>query len=136
MHRSGIPDDGFIAGRFIEVFWISGEGGLFQESIRRNVHFSYRPHDRFEALCAQFPEQAIHWIRWKGVGEWIGSSPELLLKKVDDRFETVALAGTLHSDQEELGREGTTGTGECGVPLARRRIERAGWMLKVPDPER
>ena len=64
---------------------------------------SYRPHDHFEALCAEFPEQAVHWIRWKGVGEWIGSSPELLLKKVDDRFETVALAGTLHSDQEEWG---------------------------------
>ena len=64
---------------------------------------SYRPHDHFEALCAEFPEQAVHWIRWKGVGEWIGSSPELLLKKVNDQFETVALAGTLHSDQEEWG---------------------------------
>ena len=103
MHGSGgIPDDGFIAGRFIEVFWISGEGGLFQGP-REERSPSYRPHYHFEALCAQFPEQAVHWIRWKGVGEWIGSSPELLLKKVDDQFETVALAGTLHSDQEEWG---------------------------------
>lgn len=76
---------------------------VFSRVHREERSSSYRPHDHFEALCAQFPEQAVHWIRWKGVGEWIGSSPELLLKKVDDRFETVALAGTLHSDQQEWG---------------------------------
>ena len=76
---------------------------VFSRVHREERSPSYRPHDHFEALCAEFPEQAVHWIRWKGVGEWIGSSPELLLKNVDDRFETVALAGTLHSDQEEWG---------------------------------
>jgi len=76
---------------------------VFSRVHREERSPNYRPHDHFEALCAHFPEQAVHWIRWKGVGEWIGSSPELLLKKVDDRFETVALAGTLHSDQDEWG---------------------------------
>jgi isochorismate synthase len=76
---------------------------VFSRVHREERSPKYRPHDHFEALCAHFPEQAVHWIRWKGVGEWIGSSPELLLKKVDDRFETVALAGTLHSDQDEWG---------------------------------
>ena len=81
----------------------SMEKVVFSRAHKEHRSPSYRPHDHFEALCAQFPEQAVHWIRWKGVGEWIGSSPELLLKKVDDRFETVALAGTLHSDQDEWG---------------------------------
>jgi isochorismate synthase len=89
----------------VDSFKASGslEKVVFSRVHREHRSPSYRPHDHFEALCAQFPEQAVHWIRWKGVGEWIGSSPELLLKKVDDRFETVALAGTLHSDQEEWG---------------------------------
>jgi isochorismate synthase len=61
----------------------------------QELNDNYRADLHFKSLAHSYPDLAVHWIRWKGVGEWIGASPEVLLEYKDNKLYTMALAGTL-----------------------------------------
>ncbi len=50
--------------------------------------------DFFEALCAAYPQAFVYLISSQNFGCWIGATPETLLKRSENRAETMALAGT------------------------------------------
>ena len=51
--------------------------------------------DLYFSLAEKYPNAFVYLISIKGVGSWIGATPELLLRVEDSRwFETVSLAGT------------------------------------------
>ncbi len=49
----------------------------------------------FLELSQVYKNHALYWLRHSEIGEWMGASPELLLKKDGKRIFTHALAGTL-----------------------------------------
>ena len=55
----------------------------------------------FEQLCRQYPKAFIYIFHLPGKGVWAGATPETLLQKHGDYFETMALAGTQKRPQEE-----------------------------------
>ncbi len=56
------------------------------------------PESAFAAKCAEFPDAFVYLMQHPATGTWTGASPELLLKRRGDQFETVALAGTRRMD--------------------------------------
>lgn len=52
--------------------------------------------EAFQKLCVAYPQALISFVTIPGVGNWLGASPEVLVR-VEDKsvFRTVALAGTL-----------------------------------------
>lgn len=55
----------------------------------------------FEALCALYPTAFVSIYQLPGLGCWIGASPELLLSRHDNHFESMSLAGTLSPQSNE-----------------------------------
>lgn len=53
-----------------------------------------QPIQLFEALCALYPEAFVSLCQLPGLGCWIGASPELLLARSGEKFESMSLAGT------------------------------------------
>ncbi len=47
----------------------------------------------YESLCKAYSNAAVYWLQYKNE-MWIGASPELLLRKRNNSFQTVSLAGT------------------------------------------
>lgn len=56
------------------------------------------PEAAFAAKCAEFPDAFVYLLQHPAAGTWTGATPELLLKRDGDAFETVALAGTRRVD--------------------------------------
>lgn len=48
----------------------------------------------FNQLCTAYPDAFVFFLSTPQLGSWIGASPELLLKRDGDKWETMALAGT------------------------------------------
>lgn len=52
----------------------------------------------FESLCNDYETAFVSWFSIPGQTSWMGASPEILLKQVGDECMTVALAGTIPSE--------------------------------------
>lgn len=48
----------------------------------------------FNTLCEKYPEAMVTLVSIKGIGTWIGATPEVLLSVSNKKLTTVALAGT------------------------------------------
>ncbi|HRG79967.1 MAG TPA: chorismate-binding protein [Cyclobacteriaceae bacterium] len=49
----------------------------------------------FDLLCEKHPNALISMVSSPATGTWMGATPELLVSTVQNKFKTVALAGTL-----------------------------------------
>jgi len=58
----------------------------------------------FNKACATYPEAFVYLCHTALTGTWLGSSPEPLLEEHDNRWLTVALAGTQTSNQVDTSR--------------------------------
>jgi isochorismate synthase len=54
----------------------------------------------FEQLCRQYSRAFVYVFHLPGMGVWAGATPETLLQKQGDTFETMALAGTQKKPEE------------------------------------
>lgn len=59
----------------------------------------------FNTLCQKYPEAMVSLVSIKGLGTWIGATPELLLSVTDDLLMTVALAGTRVKNSPQWGEK-------------------------------
>jgi len=48
----------------------------------------------FESLCTKYPNAFVYWIFIPGETEWLGASPEQLLKSEQGKIYTMSLAGS------------------------------------------
>lgn len=51
--------------------------------------------EAFDALCQQHPQALVSLVSSPETGTWLGATPELLVSIAQNKFRTVALAGTL-----------------------------------------
>lgn len=63
------------------------------------------PLNFFNTLCQKYPEAMVSLVSIKGLGTWIGATPELLLSVNDNKLMTVALAGTRVKDSPQWGEK-------------------------------
>ena len=55
---------------------------------------SFELEKTFKDLCNNYPKAFVYCVSSTETGTWMGASPELLMKKNEDTFKTVSLAGT------------------------------------------
>lgn len=55
------------------------------------------PSELFETLCEAYPSAFVYHFNDHQLGEWIGASPEILLRRVEDIYFLMSLAGTRSS---------------------------------------
>jgi isochorismate synthase len=55
--------------------------------------------DLFESLCSEYPNAFVYYFNDCKLGEWIGASPEVLLRRIKDQYFLMSLAGTRPSDE-------------------------------------
>lgn len=48
----------------------------------------------FDALCTAYRDACVFMVSYPGVCQWVGATPELLLRSAADGYATMALAGT------------------------------------------
>lgn len=63
-------------------------------SRRRKIHLDTEYDSLFRKLCDRYPNAFIFFISTRDYGNWIGASPELLLRKQGNAITSVSLAGT------------------------------------------
>lgn len=56
--------------------------------------------ETFQILCEAYPDAFVFMFSTPETGTWIGASPELLLRKKDNRVITMALAGTRRAGED------------------------------------
>ena len=54
----------------------------------------------FERLTNQYPSAFVYYFKDALLGEWIGATPEILIKGSGQQFESMSLAGTKKSDDQ------------------------------------
>ncbi|MEN9987735.1 MAG: hypothetical protein RLZZ585_774 [Bacteroidota bacterium] len=54
----------------------------------------------FERLVDTYPNAFVYYFKDSILGEWIGATPETLIKGTNQRFESMSLAGTKKSDDQ------------------------------------
>lgn len=64
------------------------------------VHKSVDAQQMFEVLCETYPNAFVYLISSSHFGTWIGASPEPLIQADDNKGCTVALAGTMRTDEK------------------------------------
>lgn len=81
------------------------QGAMDKVVLGRNTMLAtpqgFCPLQFFNTLCSQYPEAFVSLVSIKGIGTWIGATPERLLKVTPDKLTTVALAGTQLKDQAQ-----------------------------------
>lgn len=73
------------------------KSGVFKKLVLSRIvasDFAGNPMDIFSRACTAYPKAFVYYFKSKLLGEWLGASPELLLRSSGTRLETVALAGT------------------------------------------
>lgn len=55
------------------------------------------PSHLFEELCDKYPAAFVYHFNDRNLGEWIGASPELLLRRIKNHYFLMSLAGTRSS---------------------------------------
>lgn len=68
----------------------------------KRVSFSKNPRQLFFRLVELYPEAFVYLVSSPLFGTWLGATPEILLSVHDGRGTTMALAGTLPSDDEGI----------------------------------
>lgn len=76
------------------------ESGVFEKIVpSRFADFPYTENTDlikvFERLCNNHPQAFVSFVSSPQTGTWMGASPELLVSIVENKFKTIALAGTL-----------------------------------------
>lgn len=61
--------------------------------------------EAFVHACARFPGMMVYLCHTPVSGTWMAITPEILLKRVDKQYETVALAGTMAVPEGETAPE-------------------------------
>ena len=59
------------------------------------------PEDVFRAKCAAYPDAFVYLFAHEVAGVWIGATPEVLLVREGNQFQTTALAGTKADEQRD-----------------------------------
>ena len=54
----------------------------------------------FERLAEAYPNAFVYYFKDPILGEWIGATPEILMKGTNQRFESMSLAGTKKADDQ------------------------------------
>ena len=90
-------------GRFIGEL----QRGTFSKLVlSRNATFDlperFPPLDIFLTACNRYPRMMISYIYTPYTGTWIGSSPEIIVSGSNDNWQTVALAGTMPIEGDEV----------------------------------
>lgn len=67
--------------------------------------FSFSLKQTFETLCTLYPSAFIYCVTSPETGTWIGATPELLIQKKRNQYDTVALAGTRTQDVAWTSKE-------------------------------
>lgn len=65
----------------------------------------FDPYELFSALCEKYPNAFVYLFYSELSGLWIGATPELLISKQKDTYETVSLAGTKLIDEAWTAKE-------------------------------
>jgi len=60
-----------------------------------NLPQTFDPLNSFDKLCEKHPMAMVSLVSSTETGTWLGATPELLVSVGDNKFKTVALAGTL-----------------------------------------
>ena len=66
------------------------------------------PMDLFYRACAMYPRLFIALVETPQSGCWLTATPEILLDSEGDHWRTIALAGTMKLEGEQLNGEGET----------------------------
>jgi len=64
----------------------------------KDVPFDYNPISLYEKLCKVYPDAFVYLISSPLFGTWIGATPEVLLEVAGTDAKTMALAGTLRTN--------------------------------------
>lgn len=59
--------------------------------------------DWFIEMCKKYENAFVYLIRDKTLGIWMGATPELLLSSKGNNYKTIALAGTMKTDDYKKG---------------------------------
>lgn len=62
----------------------------------------------FRCACERYPRMFISLVYTEKSGYWLTATPEILLEKQDAQWRTIALAGTMKLEGEQLDGEGET----------------------------
>ena len=66
------------------------------------------PMKLFRRACERYPRMFISLVYTEKSGYWLTATPEILLEKQDSQWRTIALAGTMKLEGEQLNGEGET----------------------------
>ena len=80
------------------------EAGAFDKVVVSRSEFweTHRtPEEVFQAKCAAYPDAFVFLFAHASAGVWIGATPEVLLVRTGEQFETTALAGTKADAQRD-----------------------------------
>lgn len=64
------------------------------------------PMELFHRACALYPRMFISLVYTERSGWWLTATPEILLEGEGSSWRTIALAGTMQLEEEQLGSEG------------------------------
>jgi len=65
-----------------------------------------QPLEFFTSLCESYPHAFVYYWQLPGVGNWMGATPEILIKESAGRIHTLSLAGTQLYEQPDLEEYG------------------------------
>ncbi len=96
--------------QFEKLFSILQNNKLGKVILSKTITFCDYPEDEqtyiFYRLIKQYPKAMVYWVHLPHLGvEWMGATPELLLKKEDNKLRTLALAGTKKPEEEWTEKE-------------------------------
>lgn len=89
------------------------EAGLFRKIVLARCADEQTPHPiepmaLFRCACERYPRMFISLVYTEKSGYWLTATPEILLEKKDAQWRTIALAGTMKLEGEQLNGEGET----------------------------
>jgi isochorismate synthase len=71
----------------------------------KSAHLAISGTTLFERLEASYPNAFVYYFKDPMLGEWIGATPEILIKGMNHSFESMSLAGTKKVDEIGLWGE-------------------------------
>ena len=89
------------------------EAGLFRKivlarCVDEETPQPIEPMDLFRCACERYPRMFISLVYTEKSGYWLTATPEILLEKQESHWRTIALAGTMKLEGEQLNGEGET----------------------------
>lgn len=87
------------------------EAGAFSKIVLSRCSVSMRvneksPIDLFQQACRSYPRLFIALVYTERSGQWLTATPEILLDGAGDQWRTMALAGTMKLENDDLKGEG------------------------------